>query len=221
MNYSAQAVTNAVVSIIPHENLERLSRDNPEIGMQLAGLISQDRSLAYEHLSSISRHSARRRVAYLLLELFLRYRMRWPGHRIEEMHLPLTQEHIADATGLTGIHVNRMLRSLRKDGIVEFHYRRLRILNPDKLIDVAGIDPHIALSWIKDDASNEASAQPRKRTADVPAAVRLDAIRRRQAANPEPTFNDKPALGFSYASAPCLSHCRVTPRKAHYARGMP
>ncbi len=53
MHYSAQALTDAVVCIISHEKLGRLCRDNPEIGMRLAGLISQDRSLAYDHLSNI------------------------------------------------------------------------------------------------------------------------------------------------------------------------
>lgn len=155
MNYSAQALTDAVVSIIPYDDLGRLCRDWPEFGMQIAGLIAQDRSLAYDHLSSVGRRSARERVAHLLLELFIRSRLRWPGHRSEEMHLPLTQEHIGDATGLTGVHVNRVLRNLRADGILEFHYRRLRILNPDKLVDVAGVDPQVALSWINHESAAE------------------------------------------------------------------
>lgn len=148
MNYSAQALTDVVVGVVPHAKLGRLWKDDPEIGMQLVNQISQDRSLAYDHISSVGRRSARERVAHLLLELFLRSRLRWPGHRSEEMYLPLTQEHIGDATGLTGVHVNRVLRDLRREGIAEFHYRRLRILNPDKLVDVAGIDPHLALSWV-------------------------------------------------------------------------
>jgi CRP/FNR family transcriptional regulator len=178
MKYSAQALTDVVVGIIPHENLGRLARDNPEFGMQLAGLISQDRGLAYDHLSSIGRRSARERVAYLLLELFIRSRLRWPGHRSEEMYLPLTQEHIGDATGLTGVHVNRVLRDLRKERIAEFHYRRLRILNPDKLVDVAGIDPNVVMSWINDDSSNE-TLTLRQARSDVPTPVRLEVIRRR------------------------------------------
>jgi CRP/FNR family transcriptional regulator len=118
MNYSAQALTDVVVCVIPHVNLARLSDENPEFGMQLASLISQDRGLAYDNLSSMGQHSARERVAHLLLELFIRYRMRWPGQRSEEMHLPLTQEQIGDATGLTGVHVNRVLQELREEGIV-------------------------------------------------------------------------------------------------------
>lgn len=147
-SYGAQALTDAVVCVIPNAALGPLSQTHPEIGMRLAWLISRDRSLSYDHMTSIGRQSARERVARLLLELFVRCRAQWPGHRIEEMHLPLTQEHIGDATGLTGVHVNRVLRDLRTDGIVEFHYRRLRILNPDKLVDVSGVDPQLALSWI-------------------------------------------------------------------------
>ena len=163
LNYSAQALTDAVVCIVSHENLGQLSRDCPEIGLQIAGLISQDRSLAYDHLSSIGRRSARERVAHLLLELFLRSRLRWPGYRSEEMHLPLTQEHIGDATGLTGVHVNRVLRDLRTQGILEFRYRRLRILDPDKLADVGGIDPHVALSWINHDPAGIGGAHWKER----------------------------------------------------------
>lgn len=154
INYSAQALTNVVVSTISHNSLDRLTKEHPEAGIQLAGLISRGLSLAYDQLCSVGRRPARERVAHLLLELYVRSRMRWPGCRSEEMHLPLSQELIGDATGLTGIHVNRVLRQLRNEGILEFHYRRLCILNPDKLIDVAGIDPLIVASWIKDDSSS-------------------------------------------------------------------
>ena len=145
--YGAQALTDAVVCVIPRQNLAPLSARHPEVALRLSEIASRDLSLAYDHLTSIGRRSARERVAHLLLELYIRYRAQWPGHRIEEMRLPLTQEHIGDATGLTGVHVNRVLADLRKEGIIEFHYRRLVILDPDKLVDVAGIDPHLALSW--------------------------------------------------------------------------
>ncbi len=149
MTYSAQALTDAVVCPIPHKALLPLVSQRPELGLRLASLIGRDRSLAFDRLTSIGRHSARERVAHLVLELFIRYRAQWPGSQIEEMHLPLTQEDIGDATGLTFVHVNRILRDLRADGIAEFHYRRLRILDPDKLVDVAGMDPQLAMSWIR------------------------------------------------------------------------
>jgi hypothetical protein len=62
--------------------------------------------------------------------------------------LPVTQQEIGDATGLTGIHVNRILRNLGKEGIVEFQRRRLRILSAEKLIAVSAIRPELASTWI-------------------------------------------------------------------------
>lgn len=156
LSFSAQALTDAQVRVVSHERVGHMFRDFPEAGMQIAGLIAQDRILAYDRLSSIGRGSAHERVARLLLELFVRCRMRWPGHRSEEMHLPLTQEHVGDATGLTGVHVNRVLRDLRKQRILEFHYRRLRILDPDKLVEAAGADLQATLSWIEEGAAGSA-----------------------------------------------------------------
>lgn len=149
MTYSAQALTDTLVYVIPHDRLNPLCRDYPEIAMRLAWLASRDCNLAYDRLFSIGRQSARQRVARLLLELSARYRAQWHGKRTKEVPLPLTQKHIGDATGLTGVHVNRVLRELRRDDIVEFRYRRLRVLNPDKLVDAAGVDRHVATSLIR------------------------------------------------------------------------
>lgn len=149
MTYGAQALTPAVVCVIPRKALQSLSSTHPEVGLRLASLISQERNLTFAHLTSIGRQTARERVAHLILELFVRFRSRWPGHRVEDMWLPLTQEHIGDATGLTGVHVNRVLGELRKDGILKFSYRRLSILDPDRLVDEAGIDPEVLRLWIQ------------------------------------------------------------------------
>ncbi|WP_349507206.1 Crp/Fnr family transcriptional regulator [Agrobacterium pusense] len=160
-NVGAQALTDVVVSVVPMSVLKSRLREDPEIGLRLAQSVARERDLAFDHLTSIGRRSARERVAHLLLELFTRYRAQWPGNRIEEMALPLTQEQIGDATGLTFVHVNRVLSSLRKEGIVQFQYRRLRILNPDKLIEVAGVDVEIAKAWLD---QNSSRSDDRRRT---------------------------------------------------------
>ena len=147
--FGVQALTDVTVSVIPQPSLSQLSETHPEVGLQLARFASADLDLAFEHLTSVGRQSARERVARLLLQLFMRHWPLWKDNGIEAMLLPLTQEHIGDATGLTAVHVNRVLRKLKQDGIVEFHYRRLRILDPDKLSDVAGIDPQRAKSWFR------------------------------------------------------------------------
>jgi CRP/FNR family transcriptional regulator len=86
----------------------------------------------------------------LLLELFVRSSAQWPRAGVEEMLLPVTQEQIGDATGLTGVHVNRVLARLSADGVLEFHYHRLKILDPDRLLEIADVSPQSAMSWIDD-----------------------------------------------------------------------
>lgn len=151
MTYSVQALSDAAVWVAPRGDFEQLCRRHSELGLRLAEKMARDYVLAFDHLSNIGRRSARERIARLLLELFIRSRMRWPSQRPEELYLPLTQEHIGDATGLSSVHVNRVVRGLRKRGVLEFHYRRLRILDPDQLVEIAGIDPRSALSWIARD----------------------------------------------------------------------
>jgi CRP-like cAMP-binding protein len=149
MTYSAQALTDTVVCVIPNKMLSPLSKQYPEIGLQLASLISRDQSLSFAHMTSIGRHSARERVAQLIIELFIRCRLYWPGHRIEEMRLPLTQEHIGDAMGLSAVHVSRVLSDLNNEGILRYRYRRLSILDPDRLMEIACIDPELIRLWIR------------------------------------------------------------------------
>ena len=145
--YGVEALTDIVAT--PYRiSASQLFQRYPEVGMRLAWLLSRDLRLAFDHMASIGRLSAQERVAHLLLELFVRQRMRWPDHQIENLYLPLTQEHIGDATGLTGVHVNRVLRDLSKRGILQFQYHRLRIMDPDRLVELAALDPYVLQSWM-------------------------------------------------------------------------
>jgi CRP-like cAMP-binding protein len=184
--FGAQALTDVVLCLIPQENLASLSRAIPETGMRLARLISRDLSLAYDRLTSVGRQSARERVAHLILELFIRYRAQWPGHRPDEMHLPLTQEHVGDATGLTSVHVNRVLHDLREEGILEFHYRRLRVLNPDRLVEIAEVDPNLAMHWTRKLARPDDFLPPAKRAAAERNSEKFSSLRIGCAAHDRP-----------------------------------
>jgi len=76
-----------------------------------------ERVAATDRIAGLGRTSARARVATLLLDL--RNRMRRADMDIDAIFpLRLTQEEIGDATGLTAVHVNRMLRQLEEDGMI-------------------------------------------------------------------------------------------------------
>lgn len=147
MPYSAQALTEAECWTMSPGTFVELCRTYPDVGMRFTSLSLRDNSVAFDHLTNIGRRSAQKRVARLLLELFVRSRMHWPGHRGDKLTLPLTQEDIGDATGLTTVHVNRVLTELRRQDVLSFHYRRLQLLDPDRLVDIAGIDPRSTGLW--------------------------------------------------------------------------
>ncbi len=150
-SYSAQALMDTVVDVIPRKAIRALIEEDAKAGEHLACMAECSCRLCFDHLASLGQQSARERVAHLLLELFTRLRARRPGYRGEEIYLPLTQEHIGDATGLTNVHVCRVLQDLRADGTIAFHYGQLRILDPDRLdrlADISATNRELMKSWI-------------------------------------------------------------------------
>jgi CRP-like cAMP-binding protein len=56
------------------------------------------------------------------------------GNRIE---MPMTQEQIGEAMGITSIHANRIIKQLREDGVLEFHRGHVTVLDENKLEELA------------------------------------------------------------------------------------
>lgn len=134
----------AVTDVIAYETSARdlvsaMSRSEP-----LARLIineeSRHKAILIEHLTNLGRRGALARVAHLLLELDARLRSVALAQE-GGFDCPLTQYHIADALGLTAIHVNRMLRELREADLLHFHRGHVELTNRDELIALAGFDP--------------------------------------------------------------------------------
>ncbi len=136
--YSARTLSHSTVAAVSYEKFEMLVRDDPQVAVCLAILLSRDRNLAFDTITSFCRSSGRQRVARLLLQIALHGCESIPESYVREFTVPLTQEHIADATGLSTGHVNRTLGELRKERVVEFQYRKLRIISLGKLIAAAG-----------------------------------------------------------------------------------
>jgi CRP-like cAMP-binding protein len=87
-----------------------------------------DEATAREWLLNVGRRAARERIAHLFCELFVRMRVAGVAGQ-DGYALPVTQVDLADTTGLTSVHVNRTLRDLRREGLIELRGGRLTILN--------------------------------------------------------------------------------------------
>ena len=115
--YSITALGDTIVSWVSFATLFGLFRDHPRLAATLFGLFSCETAMYTEHLINVGRRSALERVAHFLLELLTR--LQAIGLADERSYrMPLTQELIGDALGLSVPHVNGTLRQLREDGLV-------------------------------------------------------------------------------------------------------
>lgn len=145
------AVTEARVAPFARERIAELMTAQPRLAALILGQIVQDRVALADRLASIGRTPARARVALLLHELVARLNGDAGG---DSIHLPLIQEDIGDATGLTAVHVNRMLRRLTDDGIIARSGSHVRIVDRERLAAEASFAdrPKPALDWFSPSA---------------------------------------------------------------------
>jgi CRP-like cAMP-binding protein len=129
------AVTDVVLAPFSREKLAQLIEDHPRLGALILGLSVAERVALADRLASIGRTSARARVGSLICEIVSRMRRLGAVGEGGFIQLPLTQEDIGDATGLTSVHVNRMMRALVDDNIIERNGgSQLRLLDEKRLI---------------------------------------------------------------------------------------
>ena len=126
------AVTDLTLAGFSREKLASLIGDQPRLGMLLLALTLAERVSLADRMASIGRTSARMRVSSLLCEIWVRLR-RAGLAKDGYIQLPLTQEDIGDATGLTAVHVNRMMRALSEDGLIERNSGHFRVLDEARL----------------------------------------------------------------------------------------
>jgi CRP-like cAMP-binding protein len=109
----------------------------PRLGAAILLGASRDEAMIVEHLANIGRRSAIERTAHIFMELAERLSL--AGIAVEaEFKCPLDQFVLADALGLTAIHVNRMLRQLREQELLTFRRGTVKIHNLAKLRKLAG-----------------------------------------------------------------------------------
>jgi CRP-like cAMP-binding protein len=134
-DHNVQCLTRCVVSVIHKSALLDLIAERPNVrrALWLDSLI--DSSIFREWVVNVGRRDARQRIAHLLCELA--DRIKSSGIADEQPYdFPLTQEQIADCTGLTAVHTNRTLQGLRRDGLISLSASRLAILDWDRLTEI-------------------------------------------------------------------------------------
>lgn len=148
---NVQIFGDAQIACIPFDALLRLAFERPTIGRLLWIDTLLDASIAREWTLNIGRRDARTRLLHLLCELAVRQQQANLGN-LDKVDLPLTQEQLADALGLTAVHVNRMLQSLRDEPAIERSGRTIRIKDWQALVRMADFDEsylRVAMNKVK------------------------------------------------------------------------
>lgn len=127
-DHSVQAITEVVVAGVPVPALKALALGRPAIAAALWRDSLMDASVFREWVLNVGRRSAKARIAHMLCEFAVRREAAGLGPP-DRLELPMSQEQIGDATGLTAVHVNRMLHELEVDGLIERDRRQVRIVD--------------------------------------------------------------------------------------------
>jgi CRP-like cAMP-binding protein len=138
-DHSVQALTDCEVALIPREAITKLAFDRPAIGLAMWYDTIVDAAIFREWIANVGRRDAKTRVAHLLCEFALRLEAAGIGDQTH-YELPMTQEQLADCTGLTSVHVNRTLQALGHEGLIARAKRAVRIADWKKLAAAGDFD---------------------------------------------------------------------------------
>lgn len=140
LDFSLAAAMPCRVGFVRHEALRRLFEAQPRLSDVFWRATLIDGALAREWMLNNGRREAYARMAHLFCELIIRFEAVGLAPD-RSCALPLTQTELADALGLTSVHVNRTLRALTGAGLITFRNRRLTVHDWDGLTALAEFDP--------------------------------------------------------------------------------
>ena len=116
-DHSVQALTRSEVALISRSAIRAVMSARPTVAHAMGVNMAVEASIAREWIMNLGRRDARARIAHFLCEFAIRLDAQGLAER-KTYILPMTQEQIGDATGLTSVHVNRMLKSLGAEGLL-------------------------------------------------------------------------------------------------------
>lgn len=127
-DHSVQMLTRGELALIPRAPLQEIARARPAVAHAILVYSLIEASIFREWLLSVGRRNARARLAHVLCEFAIRLEAAGlaDGGGCE---LPMTQEQLADAVGLTPVHVNRTLKTLESEGLISRDRRYVSFLD--------------------------------------------------------------------------------------------
>lgn len=140
LDHDVRTITPVTLALFEHRVLREVVERSPDLGIDLWRLTLIDGAIHRHWAFRMGAMRALSRMADFLCEMDLRMRLCGEGED-RGFVLPLTQSDLADACGMTPVHVNRVLRDLREDGCCTLSAGRVAIHDRARLASIAGFDP--------------------------------------------------------------------------------
>lgn len=139
MDHDLSTLTPCTLGFINHETLRKLHFRRPNVAEIFWRDTLIDAAMFREWIVNVGQRPAPARLVHVMAELRARLRLigRAEGNSFE---MPLTQEQIGEALGITAVHANRVIRQLRQEAIVELHRGRVIVLNEARFQELADFD---------------------------------------------------------------------------------
>ena len=139
-DHSVEMLTPGKIALIPREEIIKLALARPTVGLAMWMDTLVDASIFREWIANVGRRKATTRIAHLLCEFALRLKVAGLGAE-NKYELPMSQEQLADSTGLTSVHVNRTIRALEQESLIHrVHARSIQIGDWQKLAAAGDFD---------------------------------------------------------------------------------
>lgn len=135
-----QTLSTATIVRVPAAKLKAATLASPTIAQAFWAYASLDAAILAQWAVNVGRRDAKSRIAHFLCELGIRFEQSGLGSR-DEFILEASQNQIGDAVGLTSVHVNRTLKTLKQSDLVAIDGHVVRIMNWPALAGIADFDP--------------------------------------------------------------------------------
>jgi len=141
MDHSIGTLTASTITSLPRNGLEALTENHPKLTQALWWATLVDEAVLREWLVSMGRRPALQRIAHMFCEV--RARLAAVALAPDDvLAFPLSQSDLADSAGLSSVHVNRVIRQLRDEGLIAWRGAFLKVLDPQGLAALADFDPN-------------------------------------------------------------------------------
>lgn len=140
MDFGLAAISACTVGYIPHEKIQQMCEAHPRLGVALWRETLIDAAIYRDWMLNIGQREAFGRVAHLVCELMVRLKAVGLTEG-DSFKFPVTQANLADAFGISSVHMSRVYGALAASGLLKVTRSRIQVLDWDELLEAGDFDP--------------------------------------------------------------------------------